>query len=301
MTERKKTNNEQEAVQATTQEKEKFNFLDIPLEEIEFESPFQQRKVINHDILEQLKKTIPEIGVDPIKVMRNPENGKNSIVDGGHRFLAAKELGMKTIPAIVIEKDPEIISLIHNIVRKNFDPLEEAYAIQDLVNKKEKIDLESRDQDEVDSKKRKNKQKDIAEILGRKQSYISESLKMLKIKKENLDYYINEIKKPDSTRKRLSKLTLMKIADIESAEEQKKYLEIAMDGEITANEIGELVEEKKKAGRKPGRKNSTPAIIIEKNLESVSSRIEKKVALLKPDEKASLVEKIKSILAILEK
>lgn len=301
MTERKKTNNEQEAVQATTQEKEKFNFLDIPLEEIEFESPFQQRKVINHDILEQLKKTIPEIGVDPIKVMRNPENGKNSIVDGGHRFLAAKELGMKTIPAIVIEKDPEIISLIHNIVRKNFDPLEEAYAIQDLVNKKEKIDLESRDQDEVDSKKRKNKQKDIAEILGRKQSYISESLKMLKIKKENLDYYINEIKKPDTKRKRLSKLTLMKIADIESAEEQKKYLEIAMDGEITANEIGELVEEKKKAGRKPGRKNSTPATIIEKNLESVSSRIEKKVALLKPDEKASLVEKIKSILAILEK
>jgi len=77
-----------------------------------------------------LATSIRERGVlQPVLV--RPSGGAFQIVAGERRFLAAREAGLETIPAIVrqfTDREALLIALIENVQRENLNPMDEARA-----------------------------------------------------------------------------------------------------------------------------------------------------------------------------
>ncbi len=70
-----------------------------------------------------------EVAVAP--ELRTPSGGAFQIVAGERRFLAAREAGLETIPAIVrqfTDREALLIALIENVQRENLNPMDEARA-----------------------------------------------------------------------------------------------------------------------------------------------------------------------------
>ena len=90
----------------------------------------QPRKNFDPDKILELSESIKQHGVIQPIILRS-EGDTYVIVAGERRWRAAKTLGLKEIPAIVMElssKEVVEISLIENIVREDLNPIEEALA-----------------------------------------------------------------------------------------------------------------------------------------------------------------------------
>lgn len=125
-------------------------------------NPDQPRKTFEEKSLLGLAETIKNKGVlQPIIVHRAGE-GRFRLVAGERRWRASKLAGKKTIPAIIKDEhtDDAEVSLIENIQRENLHPLEESCYIKNLV------------------KDKRYKQKELAAIIGRDESYVSQSMKI---------------------------------------------------------------------------------------------------------------------------
>jgi ParB family chromosome partitioning protein len=99
-------------------------------------SPEQPRKVFKDDALKELASSIREKGVLQPVLVKREESGGFSLIAGERRFRAARLAGLKKIPAIVRETDPEDsleIALIENIQRENLGPIETAQAFERLM------------------------------------------------------------------------------------------------------------------------------------------------------------------------
>lgn len=109
--------------------------LMIPLDQI-IANPEQPRKIFDEGKLKELSDSIRTQGViQPILVKLVLQN-KYQIIAGERRFRAAKMAGLTEIPAIVRELPEDAvvaISLIENIQRHDLNPIEEAKALQRLV------------------------------------------------------------------------------------------------------------------------------------------------------------------------
>lgn len=108
----------------------------IPIDQI-IPNPEQPRKSINDEELNELADSIKEKGIlQPILV--TPKNGTYLIVAGERRYLAAKKANLLKIPSIVKQFDEEEIleiALIENIQRKDLNPIDEAFAISQIIEK----------------------------------------------------------------------------------------------------------------------------------------------------------------------
>ena len=100
-------------------------------------NPLQPRKEFKKELLDDLAASIKENGViSPITVR---EDGKKFTLIAGERRLRASQLiGLKDIPAYIIEvknsSDMMQLALIENIQRENLNPMEESeayYLLQD--------------------------------------------------------------------------------------------------------------------------------------------------------------------------
>lgn len=113
------------------------NVADLPLSEI-VPDPNQPRKHFDADSIKELAETIKEQGlIQPIIVRTNPDGGGYIIIAGERRWRAAQKAGLEKINAIVRDDlEPETAALIENIQRVNLKPLEEAEAIQHLIEEK---------------------------------------------------------------------------------------------------------------------------------------------------------------------
>jgi ParB family chromosome partitioning protein len=105
--------------------------------------PYQPRQDMHPESLEDLARSIKSQGlVQPIVVrpVAGTEPGgeaRYEIIAGERRWRAAQLAGLQTIPAVVRQiPDSAVIAqaLIENIQRENLNPLEEAGAIQRLLN-----------------------------------------------------------------------------------------------------------------------------------------------------------------------
>ena len=109
---------------------------DIPITNIR-PGKYQPRRVFREESLEELSASIVSQGlVQPI-VLRKIEIGDYEIISGERRWRAAKLAGLETIPAVVKEASDESViamSLIENIQREDLNPLEQAYAMQRLID-----------------------------------------------------------------------------------------------------------------------------------------------------------------------
>ena len=76
--------------------------------------------------------------LNPITVLAK-DDGTYDLIIGQRRFLACKQLGLQTIPAIVRERmddtDATILSLVENVHRADMSPIDKARAYQKIYEK----------------------------------------------------------------------------------------------------------------------------------------------------------------------
>lgn len=96
----------------------------------------QPRKYFNNDKISKLAESIKEHGIiQPLVVMKKGE--VYIIVAGERRWRAAKFLGLKELPVVIMElSNQELleVSLIENIQREDLNPIEEAIAYKRLLD-----------------------------------------------------------------------------------------------------------------------------------------------------------------------
>ncbi len=98
---------------------------------------YQPRRDMNPDTLEDLANSIRAQGVIQPIVVRHLLGGRYEIVAGERRWRAAQMAGLTEIPAIIKDIPDEAavaIALIENIQRESLTPIEEAAALQRLLN-----------------------------------------------------------------------------------------------------------------------------------------------------------------------
>ncbi len=98
-------------------------------------NPDQPRKSFNSESLEELAKSVLRCGIiQPLIV--TAKDGKYLLVAGERRLRAAKIAGLTKVPVIIknsAETQQREIALIENIQRENLNPVEEAKAMQQLM------------------------------------------------------------------------------------------------------------------------------------------------------------------------
>ena len=138
---------------------------DIPITNIRA-GKYQPRRVFREESLEELAASIVSQGlVQPI-VVRQIERGDYEIISGERRWRASKLAGLETVPAIVKEASDESVlamSLIENIQREDLNPLEEAYAMQRLIDE---FNLTH---------------EEVAKSLGKSRSGVSNTLRLINL------------------------------------------------------------------------------------------------------------------------
>ncbi|MEE9500237.1 MAG: ParB/RepB/Spo0J family partition protein [Candidatus Omnitrophota bacterium] len=137
----------------------------------------QPRKKFATDKLRELKDSIKEKGIIQPVIVRTIEDGYE-LIAGERRFRAVKELGYDEIPAIVKEvsdADSLELSLIENIQREELNPVEEANAYMDLM---EKFNFS---------------QEEISKAVGKDKSTISNTLRLLTLPKLIQDYVSEDL------------------------------------------------------------------------------------------------------------
>lgn len=141
------------------------NIIELDIESIEI-NPFQPRTNFNEDTLQELAKSIKEIGVIQPITVRKLDFNKYQLISGERRLRASKLIGLKTIPSYIrLANDNEslVMALVENIQRHDLDPIEVAISYQRLI---EEINLT---------------QEELSDRVGKKRSTITNYLRLLKL------------------------------------------------------------------------------------------------------------------------
>lgn len=155
----------------------------VPVSQIKV-GRYQTREFIEADDLNELSESISRDGVlQPVLlVATSPEENLENpgpvyeLVSGERRFRAAKLAGLTEIPARIMELSElqkAALGIVENVQREDLSPVEEALSYQILV------------------KEFRLPQKEIAEMVGKSRVSISNSLRLLALDEEVLDYLKN--------------------------------------------------------------------------------------------------------------
>ncbi|MFD0693148.1 ParB/RepB/Spo0J family partition protein [Paenibacillus sp. GCM10027628] len=128
----------------------------------------QPRYQFAEESLQELMKSIEELGLlSPIKV-RTTNNGRYKIIYGNRRYKACMMLGRPTIPCIVSTATDEteiyLEQIAENLTREGFSPIEEAEAFDKLLN----------------NPKFNSSVKYLSSKLGKPEAYIKNKCELLK-------------------------------------------------------------------------------------------------------------------------
>lgn len=135
-------------------------------------NPKQPRKQFSQEELEELSQSIKQFGVlQPLLVKK--EGPLYEIIAGERRFRAAKMAGLTEIPVLIRDYDEKLskeVAIIENIQREDLNAVEEAMAYQSLMTEYHLS------------------QEELAERVAKKRSTIANSLRLLKLEEEILEY-----------------------------------------------------------------------------------------------------------------
>ncbi len=99
---------------------------------------YQPRTGMNSEALEELASSIRAQGVvQPIVVRELEQQGRYEIIAGERRWRAAQLAGLHEIPAVIRQVEDQAaiaMALIENIQREELNPMEEAQALQRLID-----------------------------------------------------------------------------------------------------------------------------------------------------------------------
>lgn len=139
--------------------------MQIPIDKI-YPNPYQPRKTMNEDGLEELAQSISMYGLLQPIVVRVGAEGKYELIAGERRLRASKRAGQTHISCVVYtacEQDSAMIALIENLQRENLHFLEEAEGYANILRGHGMT------------------QEELAGKLGKNQSTIANKLRILKL------------------------------------------------------------------------------------------------------------------------
>lgn len=224
-----------EALIPKAEHKEKGFVIEMDVESLT-PNLFQPRKNFDKEKMEELKGSIKKHGIIQPIVVRKIANGYE-IVAGERRLKAAKEIGLKKIPAIIKsinnEKSLEI-ALVENIQREDLNPVEQANAFKRLI-------------DEF-----KLTQQELAEATGKSRALVTNTIRLLKLNPE-IQKNISEGKISFGHAKLL--------LSIEDEEVQKAVCDRIMANDLSVRDTERLI---KNIGKVQKRKFEVKNITIER-------------------------------------
>ncbi len=226
-------------------ETQKDSVIELKINDISPNSE-QPRKRFNEDALQELADSIKENGViQPIIVSKRGSGYR--IVAGERRWRASRLAGLKVIPAIVRDlTDQQTMeqALIENIQRQDLNPLEEAFAMDNLM------------------KEHGLTQEALAKKLGKSRPAIANTLRLMNIDESLQDFIRNGDLSAGHAR------ALLAITD---KEEQKKAADVIMIKEMSVREAEEYVKKilsgPSPAPRKTREKGSNAVAVSTKDVE----------------------------------
>lgn len=176
--------------------------------------PDQPRKYFDLDALDELAGSMARVGIlHPLLVrVADGELGLYDIVAGERRWRAARKLGWDWLPVLVTAGDVDEISLIENLQRQELNALEEAGALQRLMDKHHYT------------------QDALGRAIGRTQGQISSTLRLLTLHPDILKTY------PQHERQ-ISRSMLVELATIDEPERQMALWDRACQGSLTVRAI----------------------------------------------------------------
>lgn len=200
------------------------SLLDLPLDQI-VPNKHQPRSVFDPDKLKELAQSIRSNGVVQPIIVRKTGN-QYQLIAGERRWRAAREAGLKTIPAVlkdVSEYKTLELALIENIQRADLNPIEEATAYSSLI---EDFQLT---------------QEEVAQRVGKDRSSIANYIRLLKL--------------PDEVKERIQKaeLTMGHARALSSLDRPQDQLELAgriVSGQLNVRQVEDLIRRWKSEGKK---------------------------------------------------
>lgn len=155
------------------------NLPEIKSIPVEFLKPgkYQPRKKFNQTLLEELAESIKAKGIIQPIVARPIADNKYEIIAGERRWRAAQLAMLHEVPCIIRhESDSSTaeMALIENVQRDDLNPIEEAEAVQRLIDEFSYLHEE------------------IGQIVGKSREKISNLLRLLKLHEKIQDYLINK-------------------------------------------------------------------------------------------------------------
>lgn len=183
-------------------------------------NPYQPRKTFDEKALQELADSIKEHGVFQPILVRKAINGYE-LIAGERRLRASKIANKETIPSIVLEfNDQEMmeISLLENIQREDLSIVEEAKAYEKLINNLNYT------------------QEQLAKRVAKSRSYITNTLRLLKLNPEILKLLQD---------KKLTYGHARALINIENEETQLQLAYQAVEEGLTVREIEKLSQRKK--------------------------------------------------------
>jgi len=186
-------------------------FLELNVHDIQ-NNPMQPRLHVDEEELKDLARSIKLHGlIQPIAVIKVGED-RYILKAGQRRWMAHKQLGLKTIKAIVQEEtilpkqesDKALfeIAVLENTQRDNLNPLELALSLRQAMDKKLYSNLE-----------------ELSQALGKSKSYVSKVMKVLQLD----DEIITDLSKNKSTNDIEALYEIQKIKNIK--EQVKVYFD----------------------------------------------------------------------------
>jgi ParB family transcriptional regulator, chromosome partitioning protein len=125
--------------QSATQLEERSGLRSALTDEI-VPNPQQPRREFDEESLDELTRSIQEVGLlQPLLVRESPVGGLE-LIAGERRWRAARAAGLVEVPVLVVETDERGSlerALIENIHRRDLDPIEEAAAYKQLLDEAE--------------------------------------------------------------------------------------------------------------------------------------------------------------------
>lgn len=151
-----------------TRANDESSLRELPLDLIQ-PGRYQPRSVMDPDRLEELAASIRAQGVVQPIVVRRLDEGNYEIIAGERRWRAAQKAGLQQIPAVIRQVSDEVtmaMALIENIQREDLNPLEEATALNRLINEFEMTHQQA------------------ADAVGRSRAMVSNLLRLLDLPAE---------------------------------------------------------------------------------------------------------------------
>ena len=225
----------------------------------------QPRKNFNEDKLQELADSIKKYGIiEPIIVQ--DQGSYYEIVAGERRWRAVMKAGLKEVPVRIrefTEQEKAEISLIENIQREDLNPIEEALAYKTLL---EKYNL---------------KQDEVAEIVSKSRTTVTNSMRLLNLCDEVQQMLINEMLTQGHARALLA---------IEDKELQYTVAQRVFDENLSVRDIEKIVKDMTKEKKDKGNKKLDNEFIYKDFEEKIKNAIGTKVTIKPKDNSKGKIE-----------